>query len=149
MHEVCSSSSECSPLLPCHLCREKKSQFPDITGSFFSRVQYYKYFLIFSLWLSSGCQTVISSEVSIYRNINTEMGTEVGGYVYVYYGCVCAFTCLYTYTDTQTLTSQLSPLRDFRSIKTTVAMGIPGKKTPFSTERKWASLEKCVIPVLC
>ena len=86
--------------------------------------------------------------VLIYRKINTEMGTDVCGYVYVYYGCVCAFTSLYTYTDTQTLTSQLSPLRDFSSIKTTVAMGIPGKKTPFSTERKRASLEKCVIPVL-
>ena len=26
VREVCSSSSECSLLLPCHLCREKKSQ---------------------------------------------------------------------------------------------------------------------------
>ena len=31
------------------------------------------------------------------------MGTDVCGYVYVYYGCVCAFTSLYTYTDTHSL----------------------------------------------
>ena len=89
----------------------------------------------------SGCQMVL-----IYRKINTEMGTDVCGYVYVYYGCVCAFTSLYTQTHRHSLPNLVHS--EIFSIKTPVALGIPGKKTPFSTERKRASLEKCVIPVL-
>ena len=35
VHESCSSSSECSPALPCQLWWEEKSYYSDITGSFF------------------------------------------------------------------------------------------------------------------
>ena len=35
VHEGYSSHSECNPVLPSHLCWEKKSYYPGITGSFF------------------------------------------------------------------------------------------------------------------